>query len=146
MKRKATAHWEGTGLEGKGSLTGTSGVLNQTPYSFAARFKNEDGTEGTNPEELLAASHAGCFNMALSFQIAGAGHTAEFLETEAIVSLDKAEGDDFKIGSIVLRLQGKVPGMAEADFMRLAQVAKENCPISKALASVPMTLEASFVA
>ena len=146
MKRKATARWQGTGLEGTGSLSGTSGVLNDTPYSFAARFVNEDGKDGTNPEELLAASHAGCFNMALSFQIVGAGFIAELLETEATVSLDKAEGDDFKIGSIVLKLHGKVPGMSEADFMKLAQVAKENCPISKALATAPITMEASFSA
>ena len=89
MKRKSTAIWQGTGLEGKGTLTSTSGVLNNTPYSFTTRFKNEEGKAGTNPEELIAAAHAGCFTMALSFQLNKEGFTANELKTEAAVAIEK---------------------------------------------------------
>lgn len=143
FKRYATAKWSGSGLEGKGLLTGPSGVLNETPYNFKARFQNEDGKNGTNPEELIAAAHAGCFTMALSFQIAGAGFTADELETKAIITMDQVEGG-YVIGSILLDLKGKVGGMNEAKFRELAEVAKENCPVSKALASVPISLQVSY--
>ena len=86
LKRRATSKWTGSGLQGNGTLTGTSGVLKDTPYSTKMRFENEDGKAGTNPEELIAAAHAGCFNMALSFQIDAAGHTARELETTATVT------------------------------------------------------------
>ena len=143
MKRKATAVWKGTGLEGSGTLTAPSGFFDNSPYSFKTRFENEDGTQGTNPEEMIAAAHAGCFNMALSFQIAGKDFTAEELDTTATVSLDKV-GEGFSITGIVLDLKGKVPGMDEALFTELAEVAKENCPISKALGAVPIELKISF--
>ncbi|SDC28113.1 OsmC family protein [Williamwhitmania taraxaci] len=144
MKRKATAKWNGTGLEGKGSLTSPSGVLNNTPYNFTARFKDEEGKSGTNPEELIAAAHAGCFNMALSFQIAGAGFTADELITEAVVNLDQVDGG-FAVTGIELKLTGKVAGMTEEKFMELANAAKAGCPISKLLSAVPITLSAKFV-
>jgi osmotically inducible protein OsmC len=143
MKRKATAVWKGTGLEGSGTLSAPSGFFDNSPYSFKTRFENEDGTQGTNPEEMIAAAHAGCFNMALSFQIAGKEFTAEELHTTATVSLDK-DGEGFSITGIVLDLKGKVPGMDEALFTELAEVAKKNCPISKALSSVPIELKISF--
>lgn len=143
MKRKATAIWKGTGLEGKGTLSAPSGFFDESPYSFKTRFENEDGKAGTNPEELIAAAHAGCFNMALSFQIAGEGFTADELNTVATVSLDK-QGEGFAITGIVLDLKGKVSGMEEEQFTKLANVAKENCPISKALKAVPLTLNITF--
>lgn len=143
MKRKATAVWKGTGLEGSGTLSAPSGFFDNSPYSFKTRFENEDGTQGTNPEEMIAAAHAGCFNMALSFQIAGKEFAAEELHTTATVSLDK-DGEGFSITGIVLDLKGKVPRMDEALFTELAEVAKKNCPISKALSSVPIELKISF--
>lgn len=146
FKRWAAAKWNGSGLEGKGSLTGPSGVLNEVPYSTKARFQNDDGTNGTNPEELIAAAHAGCFSMALSFQIDGAGHTAEQLETKSTISMVEAEGGGYVFGGILLELKGKVPGMDEAKFRELAEVAKANCPVSKALAAVPITLQVTFTA
>ena len=146
FKRYASAKWSGSGLEGKGSLTGPSGVLNEVPYNTKARFQNEDGTNGTNPEELIAAAHAGCFSMALSFQIDGAGHTAEQLETKSTITMVEAEGGGFVFGGILLDVKGKVPGMDEAKFRELAEVAKANCPVSKALAAVPITLQVTFTA
>lgn len=145
MKRRATAVWQGDGLSGKGSLTTPSKVFNETPYNFTARFKNEDGTAGTNPEELIAAAHAGCFNMALSFGLAGAGFTAKRLETKAVVTIEQDEGsNDFSLTSIVLKLQAVVPNVSEEKFTELANGAKNGCPISKALSSVPQTLEIDF--
>jgi len=143
MKRNATAVWQGSGLEGKGTLTGPSGVLNQTPYGFKARFQNEDGTAGTNPEELIAAAHAGCFNMALSFQIVGAGFVADELTTKATITIDEVPAG-FAFSSIVLDLKGKVSGMSEEKFVELANVAKTHCPVSTALAAVPLTLNIAF--
>jgi osmotically inducible protein OsmC len=143
LKRRATSKWTGSGLQGSGTLTGTSGVLNNTPYSTKMRFENEDGVAGTNPEELIAAAHAGCFNMALSFQIDGAGFTATELETTATVTIEK-NGNDFEITGIVLDLKGSVAGMDEAKFKELAEKAKAGCPVSKALSAVPITLQVSF--
>lgn len=145
MKRRATAVWNGTGKEGKGSLSSPSNFFDQTPYSFKTRFENEDGMAGTNPEELIAAAHAGCFNMALSFQIAGEGFTADELKTIATVTLDSQDGG-FAITDITLDLKGRVAGMEKAQFEKLAQIAKENCPISKALSSVPISLHIAFEA
>ena len=145
LKRRATSKWTGSGLQGSGTLTGTSGVLNNTPYSTKMRFENEDGMAGTNPEELIAAAHAGCFNMALSFQIDGAGFTATSLETTATVTIEK-NGNDFEITGIVLDLKGSVAGMDEAKFKELAEKAKAGCPVSKALSAVPITLQVSFTA
>lgn len=143
MKRRATAVWNGTGKDGKGSLSSPSKFFDDTPYSFKTRFENEDGKAGTNPEELIAAAHAGCFNMALSFQIAGEGFTADVLETSATVELESKEGG-FAITGITLDLKGKVSGMEQEQFQRLAEIAKENCPISKALSAVPITLQVHF--
>ena len=145
MKRKASAVWNGTGLEGNGTLSAPSGFFNKTPYSFKTRFQNEDGQLGTNPEELIAAAHAGCFAMALSFGIAGAGFAADQLDVSAEVSLDPVEGG-FAISGIKLSLTGKVSGMAEAQFVELANGAKAGCPISKALSVVPISLDITFVA
>lgn len=143
MKRKATALWQGNGLEGKGSLSSISGVLNQTPYSFVTRFKNEDGVAGTNPEELIAAAHGGCFAMALSFALTGEGFVPEELKVETTVTLDKI-GDHFEITGIHLDLKGKVPGITEDKFIELAGAAKANCPVSKALKAVEITLTATL--
>jgi osmotically inducible protein OsmC len=143
MIRKSSAVWNGTGKEGKGVLTSTSGVLINTPYSFAARFESEDGKAGTNPEELIAAAHAGCFTMALSFQLAGAGFTATELKTEAAVKVDQVEGG-FKITSIKLTLTGQVPNISEEQFLELANAAKEGCPVSQALSAVEISLDAKL--
>ncbi|MCH2199900.1 MAG: OsmC family protein [Flavobacteriales bacterium] len=142
MNRRAISTWQGSGLEGKGQLTVTSGVLNETPYSFKMRFEDEEGRSGTNPEELLAASHAGCFNMALSFQLVGAGYEAEMLETKCTVTLENVGGNDFGVTKIVLDLQAKVPGLDNDKFMELANNAKNGCPISKALSSVDIQMNA----
>lgn len=145
MKRRVTAVWNGTGLEGKGTLSSSNKFFDQTPYSFKTRFENEDGKAGTNPEELIAAAHAGCFNMQLSFMIVAAGFTADELTTEATVSLDPVEGG-FAISSITLDLKGKVSGMDEVKFTELANAAKAGCPVSKALSATPITLNISFSA
>ena len=143
MGRKASAKWHGTGKEGSGSLTSISGVLNETPYSFTTRFLNEDGKAGTNPEELIAAAHAGCFTMALSFQISGAGFTPTELNTEADVNMRK-EGEGFIISTIHLTVTGEVPNISEQQFLELAKVAKENCPVSKALSAVEISMSATL--
>ncbi len=144
IKRHASALWKGTGLEGTGSLSAPSKFFDNSPFGFKARFQNEDGTVGTNPEEMIAAAHAGCFAMALSFAIVGAGFTAEELNVQASVILEPSD-DGFTITSIQLKLQGKVPGMEEALFNELAEKVKLSCPISKALSSVPMSLESHFI-
>src|SRR5437899_11227595 len=127
MQRKASAVWQGDLKAGKGAISTDSGVLKQTPYSFHARFENGIGT---NPEELLAAAHAGCFTMALSAQLGGAGMTAQKLETTATVSLDKADGG-FAIPAIHLELVATIPGADEQAFQEAARKAKEGCPVSK---------------
>ncbi|MEX2569478.1 MAG: OsmC family protein [Cyclobacteriaceae bacterium] len=143
MKRKATAIWKGTGKEGSGTLSSPSGFFDNSPYSAKTRFENEDGKQGTNPEEMIAAAHAGCFTMALSFQIASKDLKADELNTTATVSLEKDEGG-FSITGIVLDLKGKVSGMDEAQFKELANAAKEGCPVSRALKAVPISLNISF--
>ena len=139
MIRKAKAVWQGTGRAGNGSLTSDSGVLAQTPYSFRTRFENE---KGTNPEELIAAAHAGCFTMALAFGLQGAGFTPTELSTEAAVTLDP-EGQGFKISRSALILRGKVPNLDEATFAKLAGEAEKNCPVSKVL-NAEITLDAKL--
>ncbi|MFD1610635.1 OsmC family protein [Sphingomonas tabacisoli] len=134
--RTATARYDGFGRDGKGHLTTQSGVLNDQPYGFNTRFGDEPGT---NPEELAAAAHAGCFTMALSFALAGAGYTAGRLETKAAVTLDK-DGNGFKITKSALTLTAQVDGIEEAEFARIAADAKANCPISK-LFNTEITLE-----
>ncbi|MFT4091694.1 MAG: OsmC family protein [Asticcacaulis sp.] len=144
MKRTATAQWRGDGQTGAGTLSTQSGVFNAQPYSFKTRFGDEEGKSGTNPEELIAAAHAGCFTMALSFALAKAGFTAELLETEAQVEAKPGESG-FSITGITLVLKANIPGIEAAQFEELAKGAKENCPISKALQAVPITLNASLV-
>lgn len=144
IKRISNAVWKGTGLEGSGTLSSTSGVLNETPYSFAARFVSEDGKAGTNPEELIGAAHAGCFSMALSFQLTGAGFPPTQLATKATVEMEKG-GAGFRVSAIKLAVEGTVPGISEEKFLELAGVAKANCPISQALAAVPISLDAKLV-
>jgi osmotically inducible protein OsmC len=143
MKRKATAIWQGNGMEGKGSLNSVSGVFKSTPYSFVTRFKNEDGIEGTNPEELIAAAHAGCFAMALSFALTGAGFVPAELKVNAAVTLEQID-DHFEITGIHLDLTGNVPGISAEKFQELAEGAKAGCPISRALKAVPITLSAKL--
>ena len=141
MKRKSTAVWNGTGTEGKGNLTSTSGVLKNTPYSFATRFVSEDGKAGTNPEELIAAAHSGCFAMALSFGLTGAGFPPTELKVEATVTVENENGG-FVIKSSHLELVGDVPNITEEKFIELANGAKKNCPVSKALDAIDITLSA----
>ena len=124
MKRNATAVWNGTGKEGKGHLTTQSTTLNKTQYSFSSRF--EDGV-GTNPEELMAAAHAGCFTMKLSFDLNAAGFTADELETRCDITLDAGT-----ITKSELNVKAKIPGIDDAKFQEIANGAKENCPVSKA--------------
>ena len=140
IKRHASAEWAGTGKEGTGSLTTQSATLKDTPYSYTARFG--DG-KGTNPEELIAAAHAGCFSMATAFQLTGAGHPPEALHTEATLSMEQEEGG-FKISAVHLVLKAKVPGIEPAKFQELVAAAKAGCPVSKVL-NATITLEATLV-
>ncbi len=140
MIRKAKAVWRGTGRAGDGDLSTESGVLDKTPYSFRTRFESE---KGTNPEELIAAAHAGCFTMALAFQLQTAGYTPTELSTEAAVSLE-AEGAGFGITRSALTLRAKVPNLDEATFNRLARDAELNCPVSKVL-KAEVTLDAKLI-
>jgi osmotically inducible protein OsmC len=136
MNRKARAVWQGTGKDGSGHLTADSGVLSDTPYSFKTRFENETGT---NPEELIAAAHAGCFTMALAFQLQGAGFTPTELATEAVVTIEQ-EGGGFTIRKSALSLNADVPGIDRGRFEELARAAEKNCPVSKVLnAEITMT-------
>lgn len=143
-KRTASAVWNGTGSQGNGVLNSNNKFFDATPYSFKTRFENEDGKQGTNPEELIAAAHAGCFAMALSFAIEQAGFVAEELRASVSVTLDTVEGG-FGITGISLVLEGKVPGLSESQFNELANGAKAGCPISKALSSVSITLTTTFI-
>jgi len=144
LTRKSTAVWRGNGMQGSGTLDTQSGAFHDQPYSFKTRFGSEDGKAGTNPEELIAAAHAGCYAMALSFALSGAGHAPDELRVSATVSLDK-DGAGFAIKSIALALEAKVPGVDAAQLQALAEDAKKNCPVSKALAAVPISLEAKLV-
>ena len=144
MIRKANALWKGTGLEGSGTLTSPSTVLNNTPYSFKSRFENEDGKAGTNPEELIAAAHAGCFSMALSFQLSGEGFAPTSIATEASITMVQENGG-FKFKSIHLHLEAEIPNISEEKFKELADVAKKNCPVSQALSAVEITLSANLI-
>lgn len=144
MIRKSTAVWQGDGLHGKGTLTTQSGAFREQPYSFMTRFQSEDGKAGTNPEELLAAAHAGCYAMATSFALSEAGHPPTSLTVAASVDLQKVEGG-FAVKTIALTLEASVPGIDAPKFQAIAEAAKKGCPISKALAATPITLEAKLV-
>jgi osmotically inducible protein OsmC len=139
VTRSASASYDGLGKTGKGKITTQSGVLTEANYGFGTRF--EDGP-GTNPEELIAAAHAGCFTMALSFALAGAGHEQGDLKTSAKVTLDK-DGDGFTITRSALTLTGHVEGLDAAEFERIANEAKAGCPVSKVL-TCDITLETTF--
>ncbi len=133
MRRNATAVWNGTGKDGKGTLTTQSGAFSKQPYSARMRFENEDGKLGTNPEELIGAAHAGCFAMALSFALTNAGFPPDELEVKATVNLAAQEGGGHNIDKIQLDLRGRVPGIDESQFQELANKAKQTCPVSKVL-------------
>lgn len=137
MKRKGSAVWSGGLKDGKGSVSTDSGVLEDTQYSFSTRF--EDG-KGTNPEELIAAAHAGCFSMALSGQLGKAGHTAERIATTASVSLEKSDAG-FSITAVHLDVRAKVPGADQGAFDKAAAEAKAGCPVSRAL-NAEITMDA----
>ena len=130
-KRRANARWDGSLKNGNGTMRMASGAY-EGPYSFQSRF--EEG-EGTNPEELIAAAHAGCFSMALSGDLGQAGHEVESVETNATVQIDKIEGG-FEISRIDLATTARVPGIAEDEFQQIAEDAKKGCPVSKALGGV----------
>jgi len=144
MKRTAQAVWSGALKDGKGSISLQSGVLKDQPYSFKTRFEDESGKSGTNPEELIAAAHASCFAMQLSHYLAEAGHPAEKLTTSAEVSVGPVPSGGQAISKSALTLRGKVPGMAEAQFVELANKAKAGCPVSKALGAIEITLDAKL--
>jgi len=141
-EKSASVHWEGAGKSGVGQISTETGALKQVPYGFASRFG--DDTKNSNPEEIVGAAHAACFTMAFSFACEKAGISTETLDTTAKVRLAK-EGDGFKIDRIALTLNAKVPGIDEAQFQKIANEAKANCPLSKALAGVPeITLAATL--
>ncbi|MBD7988992.1 OsmC family protein [Luteimonas sp. Sa2BVA3] len=141
ISRKATAHWEGDLKSGRGTIsTPASGLMQDTRYGFNSRFGDE---KGTNPEELIAAAHAGCFTMALANALAEAGHPAESLDSRAEVDLSLEGGPT--MSAIRLFTKAKVPGIDEAKFRAVADDAKTNCPVSKALSAVPITLDAELL-
>ena len=138
--RKASAAWSGTIKEGKGSISTQSGALTAFPYGFASRF---EGRHGTNPEELIAAAHAGCFTMALSLILGQANLTPQLLETSAEVTLEQVDGK-YTISGVHLVLKAKVPGATAAQFNELAGQAKADCPVSRLL-NARVTLDATLV-
>ena len=139
MKRKVNAIWKGGGADGNGVLSAQSGAFEKMPYSFKTRFENDEGKLGTNPEELIAAAHAGCFNMKLSFVLNEAGYSPEELNTDSVLTFE-----DGKIILIELNLSAKVPGVSKEEFRELAEDAKKNCPISGAL-NCDITLNPSLI-
>jgi osmotically inducible protein OsmC len=139
MKRNGSAVWRGGLKDGKGTVSTDSGVLSNTQYSFSTRF--EDG-KGTNPEELIAAAHAGCFSMALSAQLGNAGMAAEQIQTTASVSLDKTDGG-FAITAVHLDVRAKIPGADKQAFETAANNAKSGCPVSKVL-NATITMDAKL--
>lgn len=144
FQRTASAVWQGSGLEGSGTLDGPSGVLSGIPYSLAKRFSNEDGKAGTNPEELIAAAHAGCYVMALSVRLGGEGFTPRELRCSATIDMDNGAGS-WAFQKITLRLEAIIPGISNEMFTELANAAKAGCPVSRALAAVPIELEAKLL-
>ena len=137
MQRNASAHWSGGLKDGNGTLTAPSGVLKSTPYSFATRFESQPGT---NPEELIAAAHAGCFSMALSAQLGAAGMSAQSIDTTATVTLEKVDAG-FAITTVHLQVKAKIPGGDQAKFEKAAKDAEVGCPVSKVL-NAKITMDA----
>lgn len=142
MDRKATAVWHGDLKAGKGSISTQSNTLKDAQYSFKTRF--EDGV-GTNPEELIAAAHAGCFTMAFSNELATAGHTADTVETTAVVTLSMTAPEGPTVTKILLTTRATVPGIDKETFDTIAKKAKEGCPISRLLNAAEITLDAQLV-
>lgn len=142
LKRRGSAVWNGTGAEGSGTISTVSGALREHPYSTSMRFQSEDGRAGTNPEELIAAAHAACFNMALSFQLSGAGFPPDELSTQAVLTMEN-EGVHWTINAVRLELRGRVPGISAEQFQSLAEAAKASCPVSKVL-NAEITLDAQL--
>jgi len=141
-EKSASVHWEGQGKKGVGRISTETGALKDYPYGFASRF--EDDRRGTNPEEILGAAHAACFTMAFSFACDRAGLATRDVDTQASVRLVK-QGEGLVIDRIALKMQATVPGISEATFQEIANAAKRDCPLSKALASVgQITLEATL--
>jgi len=141
MQRTASAHWSGGLKDGKGTISTASGVLKQTQYSFSTRFENG---VGTNPEELIAAAHAGCFSMALSNQLGEAGMKADSIDTKATVTLEKTDAG-FTITAVHLDVSAKIPGADAAKFEQAAQNAKKGCPVSRVL-NANITMDAKLAA
>ena len=139
IHRTAKAAWQGTGKEGTGTLSTQSGVLKEARYGFQTRFA--DGP-GTNPEELIAAAHAGCFTMALAFKLQGAGHVPDSLRTEARLTMEQEAGG-WSIAAVALTLRARVPGIAPEEFQRLAADAKATCPVSRVL-NAEISLDAAL--
>jgi osmotically inducible protein OsmC len=144
LKRSSTAVWHGSGPKGDGKITTLSGAIKDQPYSVNTRFQSEDGKAGTNPEELIAAAHSGCFTMALAFQLTNAGHEPSELKTVATVSMEKQDAG-WTITGIHLDVEGKVPGVDAAKFDELANTAKKGCPVSRALSATPITMTAKLL-
>ena len=140
MKTFGAAEWSGGFKDGKGAISTKSGALNKYPYGVGARF---EGKPGTNPEELIGAAHAGCFTMAFALFLSGENITAEHMDTQSDVELEK-EGEGFAVKKVHLTLKAKIPGVDEAKFQQLAKQAKENCPISKLLTAT-ITLDATLM-
>jgi osmotically inducible protein OsmC len=140
MIRKAKAVWRGTGKDGGGTVSTDSGVLSGTPYSFLTRFENG---KGTNPEELLAAAHAGCFSMTMAFVLQGAGYTPKELGVEAAVTIEP-EGEGFRISRSALTLRAQVPKLDQAAFDQMVAGAGQNCPVSKIL-NAEVTVDAKLI-
>jgi osmotically inducible protein OsmC len=140
FNRSAEAVWNGGGKDGRGRISTPSGTLSNVAYSAGMRFGDE---KGTNPEELIAAAHAGCFNMALAFGLAAAGHKPDELTTKAEVRIEQ-EGAGWTVKSVALTLKGKVPGMSAEDFRKAAEAAKAGCPISRLLKGAEITLDAKL--
>ena len=142
IEKKASVHWEGAGKAGQGQVSTESGALQSYPYGFSSRFEGD--RKGTNPEEIVGAAHAACFTMAFAFACEKAGIATSSIDTTAAVRLAK-DGDAFKIDRIALTMEATVPGIDYAKFKELAESAKANCPLSKALAAVPeITLDAKL--
>ncbi len=144
MKRHATAIWKGALGDGTGAITTQSGALSDHGYSFKARFEDESGKSGTNPEELLAATHAGCFAMQLSHFLAENGTPADELKATSVVNVEQVAAG-FEIKQSAITLEAKVPGIDKAKFDELAEQAKTSCPVSKALGAITVTLDAKLV-
>lgn len=140
--KNASVHWDGAGKTGQGQISVETGALKSYPYGFGSRF--EDDRKGTNPEEIVGAAHAACFTMAFAFACEKAGMPTQSVDTTAAVRLVK-DGDGFKIDRIALTLEASIPGIDDAKFQEIANAAKADCPLSKALGGVPeITLKATL--